>query len=285
MTDASSPLADPALADKIAETRARWDARARIHAVDRSGFYRVQAFLDGDDRLDAHSEGDLGPLEGLRVAHLQCHFGLDTLRLKRLGAAEVAGLDYSSVAIAEARSLAERAGVDGAFHEADVYDAVSVLGAGRWDLVYVTWGAINWLPDIRRWARICAALLAPGGRLFLRDGHPFCQSLDLVDGELKLLFDWRTPTTRPLRWEEAQSYSGDEDVLPEGGDHEWIHPLSDILGGVMEAGLTLERFEEHEWLVWDMYPGLGVEDDQGRYWLPEGHPRIPQSFTLVARKP
>lgn len=285
MTDAPSPLQDPAIADKIAETRARWDARARIHAADRSGFYRVQAFLDGDDSLDAVDEGELPPLAGLRIAHLQCHFGLDTLRLKRRGAGEVAGLDYSPVAIAEARALAEKTGVEAAFHEADVYDAADRLGPGRWDLVYVTWGAINWLPDIRRWAQVCAALLAPGGRLYLRDGHPFCQSLDLVDGELKLLFDWRTPARAPLRWDEAQSYSGDEDRLPEGADHEWIHPIGDILGGVMAAGLTLERFEEHEWLVWDMYPGLGIEDDKGRWWLPEGHPRIPQSFTLVARKP
>ncbi|MEM6439636.1 MAG: class I SAM-dependent methyltransferase [Pseudomonadota bacterium] len=272
------------IAARMAETRARWDARARIHAADRSGFYRVQAFLDGETELEAASAGDLGPLEDKRVAHLQCHFGLDTLRLKRLGAAEIAGLDYSAEAIRQARALAAKSGLEATFHEADVYDAPAVLGEGRWDLVYVTWGAINWLPDIGRWAAVCAALLAPGGRLFLRDGHPFCQMLDVVEGELKLCYDWRTPRAAPLRFEEAQSYSGDEDPLPEGGDHEWIHAMSDIVGGVLEAGLTLERLEEHEWLVWDMYPGLTVKGEDGLYRLPEGLPRIPQSFTLVARK-
>ncbi|MEM1312992.1 MAG: class I SAM-dependent methyltransferase [Pseudomonadota bacterium] len=272
------------LAAKLAETRARWDARARIHAADRSGFYRVQAFLDGDDGIETLTRDDLGPLEGLRLAHLQCHFGLDTLRLKRWGAEAVAGLDYSSEAIRQARALAARTGLDAAFHEADVYDAAQVLGAGRWDLVFVTWGAINWLPDIRRWAAVCGALLRPGGRLFLREGHPFCMTLDVEDGVLKPLYDWRTPPGTPLRFEEAQSYSGDADRLPAGGDHEWIHPLSDIFGGLREAGLTVERFEEHEWLVWDMYPGLTVAGEDGLYRLPEGLPRMPLSFTITARK-
>ena len=58
------------------------------------------------------------------------------------------------------------------FVQADVYDAAGVLPPGSFDLVYTGVGALTWLPDIRRWGRVVADLLRPGGRLFIRDGHP-----------------------------------------------------------------------------------------------------------------
>mgnify|MGYP005853184725 CR=1 FL=1 len=69
---------EAAVAAALAVNRARWDARVRIHAADRSGFYGVEAFLSGETRLDAVASGDL-QAAGARVAHLQCHIGLDTL--------------------------------------------------------------------------------------------------------------------------------------------------------------------------------------------------------------
>ena len=56
--------------------------------------------------------------------------------------------------------------------------AADVLGAGAFDLVYTGIGALCWLPDIRRWAGVVAALLRPGGRLFLREGHPMLWTID-----------------------------------------------------------------------------------------------------------
>jgi 23S rRNA G2069 N7-methylase RlmK/C1962 C5-methylase RlmI len=45
---------------------------------------------------------ELGDVRGKRVLHLQCHIGLDTLRLARLGAVAT-GLDFSAVAVNAAR--------------------------------------------------------------------------------------------------------------------------------------------------------------------------------------
>ena len=70
---------------------------------------------------------------------------------------------------------------------ADVYDAPAAIpDAHAFDLVYVTWGALCWLPDVRRWAQVVAHFLKPGGRLYLADGHPSAYVLDdevrLADG-------------------------------------------------------------------------------------------------------
>ena len=160
-----------------AVNQALWDERAPVHAaspdyaVDR--FAADPAFLSDVVRFDLPRLGDIC---GLRGVHLQCHIGTDTVSLSRLGAV-MSGLDFSGAAIAVARDLAERAGADIDFQQADVYDAVEVFGAERFDLVFTGIGALCWLPDIARWGQVVGRLLRPGGRLFIREGHPVLWSL------------------------------------------------------------------------------------------------------------
>ncbi len=89
----------------FAANRQNWDERAAIHRQDATGFYRVQAFKAGEDSLYPIEHAEIGDVGGRRLAHLQCHFGLDTLSLARRGAI-VAGLDFSPVAIDAAREPA-----------------------------------------------------------------------------------------------------------------------------------------------------------------------------------
>ncbi len=152
--------------------RARWNELVGVHLA--PGGYDLASLRAGTSRLDSLVEGELGPVASLRLLHLQCHFGWDTLTLARQGA-EVVGLDFSPAAIASARALADELGLAARsrFVEADLYDAPQAVGeAASFDSVFVTWGAINWLPDIARWARIVAHFLKPGGFLYLAEQHP-----------------------------------------------------------------------------------------------------------------
>src|SRR4051794_13494408 len=151
---------------------ANWNERAPAHAA--SPDYAVDRFVADPSHLSHVVRFDLprlGDVAGLRGVHLQCHIGTDTLSLARLGAT-MTGLDFSPASLAQARRLAAAAGPPVDYVESDVYGAADALGAGAFDLVYTGVGALCWLPDIDRWARTVAALLHPGGRLFLREGHP-----------------------------------------------------------------------------------------------------------------
>ena len=165
--------------DRSAEiNRANWDERAPAHA--QSPGYTRQRFIDDPSFLSAVVRFDvplLGDIRGLRGVHLQCHIGTDTISLARLGAT-MTGLDFSPASLVEARRLSDelRAGVE--FVEADVYDAVGALGGRTFDLVFTGIGALCWLTSVSRWAAVVAALLEPGGRLFIREGHPMMWSLD-----------------------------------------------------------------------------------------------------------
>jgi SAM-dependent methyltransferase len=257
-----------------------WNNRAALHIRDATGFYNVDGFLAGEDKLHAVEASEIGDVAGKRLLHLQCHFGLDTLSLARRGAV-VTGLDFSPVAVEGARELARKANLPAAFVEADVYDARTAVD-GTFDMVFSTWGTICWLPDVKRWAKVVADMLAPGGTFYFLDSHPSAQVLEERDGRLEPTYGWRTPSEKPDAFEEATSYTGDahEKAVTL---YNWIHPLSDIIGGLLEAGLRLEFLHEHEVLPYRLFPFM-VPAGPGLFRLPDGSVPIPLSFSLRASK-
>jgi 2-polyprenyl-3-methyl-5-hydroxy-6-metoxy-1,4-benzoquinol methylase len=102
------------MADPIDTNRRNWDERAAIHARDATGFYTLDRFRAGESAFQGIEATELGDVLGKRVLHLQCHIGLDTLRLARLGAVAT-GLDFSGAAVNAARRLAEETGLKADF--------------------------------------------------------------------------------------------------------------------------------------------------------------------------
>ncbi|WP_218026788.1 class I SAM-dependent methyltransferase [Nocardia inohanensis] len=264
--------------------QANWDQRAPLHAA--SADYALEQFERDPSFLSAVVRFDLpllGDIRGRRAVHLQCHIGTDTLSLARLGAT-VTGLDFSHASIAEARKLAELTGTAIDYVEADVYDAVEVLGASEFDLVYTGVGALCWLPDIRRWAETVAGLLRPGGRLFITEGHPALWSIDesRTDG-LVIGFPY-FETADPMVWNDAGTYVDTPGALTATTTHEWNHGLGEIVGALIAADLTITGLVEHRSIPWNALPGHMIERD-GRWELAEHPERLPLSYTLQAAKP
>ena len=274
---------DKAMTDYLKVNLANWNDRAAIHFKDEAGGYRVQEFLNGADNLYGIEDREIGDVRGKRITHLQCHFGVDTLCLARRGASCV-GLDFSPVAIAAARDLQKQTGLDATFVEGKVYDARELI-EGQFDMAYVTWGAINWLPDITRWANVVSSLLKPGGTLYLLEGHPLLATLDETSTELRHAYDWRTPADMPLTFNATTTYTGDTTPVAHTTTCEWIHPLSDIINAVIGSGMTLDYLHEHEELAWAFAPIMVPIEGKRRMWvLPEGFPKLPLAFSLKATK-
>src|SRR5215470_14216283 len=156
--------------DPIEINRRSWDERASLHAQEALGGELLARFRAGEDVLHTVEAAELGDISGKRVLHLQCHVGRDTLSLARRGAI-VTGLDFSSAAIATARRLAEATGLAATFIQGRV-DEAARLAPGPFDLVFSTWGALCWLPDLKDWAGVIERVLAPGGELYCADAHP-----------------------------------------------------------------------------------------------------------------
>lgn len=267
--------------DYLKYNRARWDESVGIHVNSKTGFYGLDRFRAGEDVLGPIESSEVGDVSGKRLLHLQCHFGLDTLCLARRGAT-VTGLDFSSEAIATARALSEETDVTATFVEGDLYSAPTLVD-GEFDIVYVTWGAITWLPDISRWATVVAHFLAPGGSLYLLEGHPVAMALDQSkDGRLVPSYPY-FQGPEPMIWNEPETYTGDDVKLTNTRSYEWNHSLSAIINGLVGSGLTLEYLNEHKRLAWPLFPCM-AEAGEGMYELPESVPSLPLAFSLKATR-
>jgi SAM-dependent methyltransferase len=270
------------MTDYIDTNRRNWDERAAIHARDTTGAYMLERFRAGEDALHAIEAAELGDITGKRVLHLQCHIGRDTLCLVRRGAI-VTGLDFSAAALDVARRLSDETGLKADFVEGTV-DQAPDLTPGPFDLVFTTWGTICWLPDVTTWAKVIASVLAPGGELYFADAHPGFNVLEQdAAGRLAPTYDFQTPADQPLQFANETTYTGDPTVLSHPSTREWIHSLSAVLGGLIDAGLAITMFREHEVLPWRGLPSL-VPAPQRMWRLPDGVPRIPLSYSVRAKK-
>ena len=284
---------DPNDALYFAMNRDWWDAVVPVHEASRG--YNRPGFLRGEKMLCPVERAELGPLvAGRKLLHLQCHFGMDTLNWARL-AATVTGLDFSLQGIEAARRLSIDSGIPGRFVQANVYDAAAVLDE-TFDIVYTGIGALNWLPDIRAWAKVVAACLRDGGMLYVYEGHPMLWTLDQDrDDTLLVAREPYFERGEPMVYEDDATYV-DGPKLEMRPTCEWNHGLGEIVTALVDAGLSIAFVHEHREVPWQALPwmepvGPGAHGADGRYqsnrmWrLPEAQRDVvPLMYSLLAVK-
>ncbi len=265
---------------------ANWNERVPIHLA-APDTYDLTPLRNGTARFGSIVSAVLGPVSGLNILHLQCHFGQDSLTLAQQGAS-VTGLDFSGPAIVAARALAAELGLaDRArFVEADLYDAPSALSeAGSFDRVFVSWGALNWLPDMGGWAKVVAHFLKPGGWLALAEAHPAAYVFDDAARTPDGMPGWDAPYLGriALNQDRPEDYADPAAMRTNSRTMEWIHPLSDVIMALLDAGLRLEFLQEHNHVAWKLFDCL-VRDEHGGFRWPD-KPWLPLSYSLRAGKP
>ncbi|WP_406303838.1 class I SAM-dependent methyltransferase [Streptomyces sp. NBC_00885] len=271
----------PTPSDWREANRSRWNERVPIHVA--SDFYDLDGFRSGKDVLRDFEAAEVGDVTGRTLLHLQCHIGLDTLCWARRGAAQVVGLDFSEPAVETARGLAADLGLGpdrAAFVAADVYDAAEAVPDSSYDIVYTGVGALNWLPDIMRWAETAASLIAPGGFLYLAEFHPLTDVLDDASGS-RIVHDYfardawidQTPGT----------YADFDAPTVHNRSVEWQHPVGEVVSALSAAGLRLEFLHEHDVSMFQRF-GVLTRHEDGYYRFPADRPRIPLMYSLKASR-
>lgn len=260
--------------DYLSLNKTLWDTRTAVHLE--SDFYSHQQFIaeyhNGFTSLKEIELPLLDDLSDLKVMHLQCHFGQDTLSLAQLGA-EVTGLDFSPEAIKAARNLAETLGVPAQFVEADVYNIPEELH-GKFDLVFTSYGTIGWLPDIDAWAKSIHQLLKPKGKLVFVEFHPVVWMFD--NNLEKVAYPYHC--TDPIVEQEEATYADTKaniNLTSVG----WNHSLSEVIEALLPY-MPLRNFQEYSF---SPYPIFAENDEfePGRF-QPKAHGnKLPLVYSLV----
>jgi 2-polyprenyl-3-methyl-5-hydroxy-6-metoxy-1,4-benzoquinol methylase len=264
--------------EKISANQEGFNLRARAHL--QSSYYDVERFRQGHNMLRRLEREELGDVRGKSLLELQCHIGVNSLSLARMGAT-VTGTDISDEAIDIARGLAEDIDVDARFVQANLYDLPTVLD-GEFDMVFTGYGTLSFLPDIPGWAQVVAQFLKPGGTVTIVEIHPILNLFDDVDGELRVarsLFQ-----SRQMHHEMSKSYAdriSDEVSVEKHSIYGWRWTVEEVVNALIGAGLTIERLREVPYDARQRLPLM--EPDGDHNWRIPGDP-IPLSFACVARR-
>ncbi len=271
------------------DNRQSWNLATEAHNShkrDQAAFLR-----SGGSTLFPEEIELLGDLPGLSLLHLQCNAGQDTLSLARLGAA-VTGVDISDTAIDFARQLSADSGIPATFVRSDIFDYLDTTDE-RFEVVFVSYGALVWLSDLTAWGKGIARVLKPGGRLVLMEFHPV---FGVYEEGWKLTYDYMGGS--PLHFGGVGDYVAlSEGTLTPSGwqegvvnfenprpSHEFCWGVADILTALIDGGLTLRIVREYPYnngfkRFSDMRALPG-----GRFAMPEGMPVLPMMLGVVAQQ-
>jgi SAM-dependent methyltransferase len=278
----------PDLAEMYATNRRFWDESVGVHLAPEG--YDLEPLRRGAGTLREPIESELsavaGDLSGKRVIHLQCHFGADTLVFAQRGA-DVVGIDFSPSAIEAAERLAAelRLSDRARFVESELHAAPDALGEpASFDLAYVTWGALCWLPDLRAWAGVVAHFLRPGGLLYLAESHPAALVFDDLAVGPEGMPGYFVPyfARAPVAIDDDSDYANPTARLQNSKTYTWLHPLSDVVTALIDAGMSLRFLHEHDCVPWAMFRCLQRQAD-GMYRWPDRR-WLPLAFSLAVEK-
>ena len=248
--------------------REGWDRRAKVHFD--SEFYELAGFMAGETSLREIELAELGAVSGKRLLHLQCHFGMDTLSWARQGAA-CTGVDISPVAIEKARELAQELGLDAEFVCTDLYSFQRSQPA-PYDIVFTSYGAVCWLPDLDRWAEVVAANLSVGGRFYMVEFHPI---YDLLAG-----YSYFTRVEPDVDEEGTYTENGAQAVAKLAS---WAHPIASVINALLAVGIQIERVNEFPFSPYNCFEGM-VEREPGRFYMSHKGNDVPIVYSITGRK-
>lgn len=262
--------------DFINVNRKAWDQKVSIHMA--SDFYDVNGFIQGDTSLRKLEIPLLLPFEGQRILHAQCHFGMDTLSMERMGMSAT-GVDFSEEAIKQAKILAKQVKLSSNFICDDVLTLEKVPDQS-FDLVYSSYGVVGWLNDLTKWASNLFSKLRSGGSLLLVDFHPFIWTLD--DDFKGFYYDYFKGD--PIVEQEEFTYTDDKKETPLNAKTiSWNHSLSEIFQALRKAGFIVTDFDEYDYSPYPCFPHLKKRAEQ-EYIFEHIQPRIPMVYHIRAEK-
>ena len=261
--------------------RAHWDEITPIHVA--SSFYDVDGFRRDPNRLKPVELEEVGDVRGKSLLHLQCHFGMDTLSWANRGAT-VTGMDFSEPAIEQARALSAELNIPATFIQSNVYDLPDVLHE-QFDIVFTSYGAITWLPDLWRWAKVAAHFVKPGGFFYVAEFHPFSQVFDDAPGvdDLHVRYPY-FPANEPMMFDDGIDYADRTATLTNRVTFNFPYPLADVVTSIIDAGLRIDFLHEFPYTSYEVLPfAEQVGDRQWRLTKHDGC--VPLVFSVKATKP
>lgn len=257
--------------------RKAWNQKVRFDIA--SDYYDIERLKSGKNSLYPLDMQLLGKVKGKRILHLQSYLGLDSISLSRMGA-QVVAIDFCQNAVDFAQTLSKELNVDTKFVCSNIYN-IGKFDLGEFDIVYMSYGAICWLPDIDKLIKKVNRFLKPNGEFILIDFHPLAISFDLLREE-SIKFSYFNEKDNPIEIHRKGTYA-DVNAPIETTEFNWNHSLDEIISGFTGNNFGIIGFKEYPFLPMDGFPNLELSED-GYYHVVNAGDKYPLLFSIIARK-
>lgn len=209
--------------------------------------------------------------KGKDIAHLCCNNGVELMSLKNMGAGRCVGFDICDLAIKEAVSRAISSNNDCQFVCTDVFDIAEEYNS-QFDIVYITVGALGWLPDIELFFAKATSILKPNGAIFIYELHPVIEMLPSDDNPNVNPLQIIEPYFKKEPYEDTAGldYVGNTSATTTT-QYWFVWKISDIIMAIINQGFHISRFIEYSHDISEVHnrnQAAGIE--------------IPMSYILVA---
>jgi len=210
-------------------------------------------------------------VKGINIAHLSCNNGVELMSLKRMGAGRCVGFDISDTAVEEAKIRSDKFNIDCEFIRINVLD-IPESYYNSFDLVYITVGALVWIPDLSAYFRKASKLLNKGGKLFIYEHHPFASIFTFDETKDPLTVADHYFKEGVEKWTDGLDYyaGSDYDSPP---TYEFPYTVSKLINSILSNGFELELFEEYHKDIGACFKRLEMSGK-----------KLPLSYILVAGK-
>ena len=259
-----------------AANREAWNEVTPIHQKARKENLKELFTQKGFSTLDKIITAKLTNigLDGKTVGQLCCNNGRETLSLLNLGAQTAIGFDISDEAIREAQELARIAGLKCEFVCTDVYD-IPEDHFCKYDLIFITIGALSWLPDLDRFFGIVSKMLKPGGDLVMYEQHPFMYVF-ATEGDDE--YEPEYPNKIAFSYFRKEPWADDEGIDYIGKttydaitNYSYTQTVSDIINAIVKNGIRLDEFNEYPHDITEIYDDMDNGEKLPRCYILLGH--------------
>ncbi len=229
----------------------------------------VDVLRGGGEVVSRDELAAMGDLVGKRVLQVAASIGDESLSLALLGA-EPTAVDIAPTHVNTGRAKAAELGVEVDYRVGDMMALSDDLR--DFDVIYISWGGLCWVPEIVSWVADMAERLTPGGRLVIAEHHPLWDVLS-VTGPDRLGV---TASYFDQQWRGARDLDKEPQIVEELGLETTSHTsfvwnLGQVVTAMLRAELSIATLWEYG--SDEMYSGL----DAGRH--------LPATYIIAGERP
>lgn len=255
-----------------------WNKKVEYDVL--SKYYDIEEFKTKKNSLYPLDIKILNNIEGKRILHLQSYLGLDSISMSKMGA-KLTAVDFCGNAINFSKFLSEEMNEKVDFISSNIYNLDSII-LEPFDVIYMSYGAICWLPDIKVLVEKTKNLLKKGGEFIIIDFHPLVISFDLFrDDKIKYSY-FNNPEENIIEINRKGTYA-DVNAPIETVEYNWNHSISEILNAFIINQFLISDFNEYPFLPMNGFPNLTLGKD-GYYHVENSEDKYPLLFSLKATK-